>query len=216
MPIKLPDFRETRCQGVEACALVVSGSDALMEILEKLDGMEGPPELEKELTATYGAKAPNRVVLEVGGDDPRHFHIEAFNRKRLGSFEEEVNTTALKKPLVKIQGYMDLLLGAEVEVNLTAFFPLPLQLFEDQCSLAAVFYNLERDDVVFRSRQMALDFDEGPIDRVAWRLLDDDESVVVRVDATLAGAVDENYLTAFVDYFDGFFRAILMGEERPK
>jgi len=217
MSIKLPDFRETRCQGIEATAFIEGDDDALLDALEELDPSGPPTLMARELTATYGAKAANRVVVSMGeGEDVCYVRVVAFNRKRLDFVEEENKEVAEKAPLTKLQSWIDILLGAEVEVELSAYFPLPLQLFEDQCSLASVFYNLKRDDMAFRSRQMTLELDEGLIDRLGWTLLDDNENIVVRVDAALAGEVDEDFLIRFIDFFDGFFRAVLMGEEQPE
>lgn len=202
MPIRFPDFRDTRCMAVGACGSLDTDDNEMLEVIERLK--------EDTLIAAYRSGKMNAYIrVLLGGSSPKHVHIDVYRK--------EVFRNTLPEPTHKrkdIQKLLDGFVGQKISTYAFGRFFLPLEELPEGGLIRTTFFETRQDDLGITMTGADFVIRGAPIRGLTWQLVDKGARVWIDVDSRVETTIGRDYLIEQLQLIDSGFRLFVMGE-RP-
>lgn len=201
MSIKFPDFRDTRCIGLGSCGTLETNDEKLIAIAKKTKN--------DILIASYrtaGTTAYIQVVL--GGENPKHFHINVFKRD---FFNREPPKTTLKR--LDLEQLLDPFMGERIKTRTFGRFHIALVDLPKGGLISSTFSVKKEGDLSIVVSGASFAITGAPICGIEWELLGETASVAVEMNAmTTDRVIGKGYLIEQLRLLDSGFRLFVLGE----
>jgi hypothetical protein len=199
MPITLPDFKNSHCTWITACAELPTVSKELSKWMRN----------EKPMIAPYkigGGKGYCRVTF--GGGTGKHLHIDLA---RASAFPNEMKKKA-KNTIGQIQKRVERFMGKEAEVGLTAGFEVSLDELPEGGMIRSLSFETKMGNVSVKMSGAKFIIQGAPIQEILWHARPD-KTIVIKLDAeSVKVRVSENYLPEFLSILETSFNVFILGK----
>ena len=197
MPVKLPKFESSYGQMLTVCGQ-----------LKLEDPQKGIPPVKERVAAYQSGKA--LVIGQIGGRSGRHLHIDCVlkdylpKRKRPKTIHKKADITSM----------INSALGLEMEAGIIGYFKLPLNDLPENGFVRIMTPEMKSVDMSVRMTACSFAFCGVPINRIDWRLLEDEQLILVRVAGEQTFRVSEDYLVEMWEWINRQFSFFILREKQ--
>jgi hypothetical protein len=202
MPIRFPDFKDTRCMAVTACGSLDTDEKEILDVIERLE--------KDVLIAPYRSGTINAYIrVLLGGSSPKHVHIDVYRKEVFGNSLPE--PTHKRKDIEKL---LDGFLGQKISTYAFGRFFLPREELPEGGLIRTTFFETRQGDLGITMTRADFAIRGAPIRGLAWQLVDRGARVRIDVDVMVETTISRDYLIEQFQLIDSGFRLFVMGE-RP-
>ncbi len=197
MPVKLPKFESPYGQMLTVCGQ-----------LKFEDPQKGIPPV-KERVATYqSGKA--LVIGQIGGKSGRHLHIDCA----LKSYMPKRRTPKATHKRADITDIIHSAIDLEMEAGIVGHFKLPLGDLPENGFVRALIPEKKAVDMSIRMTGGSFALSGVPIKKMEWRLVEDEQLILVRLVGEQTVIVSEGYLIEMWEWINRQCSQFILVERR--
>jgi hypothetical protein len=200
MSIKLPDFRNSRCQMLTACGEITGAKEPrVADLLKK-----------KALIAVYKAAGDKAFVRVLGGrTSANHLHIDVA---KAGIFRgKDPKATHKKSDLDRI---LKQVIGNTIDVGVEGEFLMPLGVLPADGVVRSLSVEKKSGNVALRMTAGTLSVEGAPVQSVEWEIRDGGKNVQISLLAERKSVViDDNYLVDLLKWIESMLAVFVLGKE---
>lgn len=200
MPIKLPDFQDTRCLAVGTCgALETDEKEFLKTIAAMKDNI---------FVASYRiGKSPAYVRIVLGGTSPKFVQIDVYKREAFGKVLPKV--THKRKDIEMI---LDKFMGKRISTSAFGRFILPVAELPEGGLIRSTFFGTKQGDLSITVSRAEFTIKGAPIRGLTWQFAEKGASIRIDLDARVATKISQDYMIEQLRLLDSGFRLFVLGE----
>jgi hypothetical protein len=200
MPIRFPDFRETRCVAVGACGALDTDEQEVLSAVEELQ--------DEVLIASYRmGNATAYIRVHLGGTTPKHVHIDVYKREAFGN--KIPKTTHKRKDIEKI---LNQFTGKKITTSAFGRFILPVAELPEAGLIRSTFFGTKQGDLSIEVSGANLTIKGAPIRNLTWQFAEKGTSVRIDIHARVEKVINDNYLIDQLHLLDFGFRLFVLGK----
>lgn len=202
MPIVIPRLTNRYCAGISVCGELTNQEPNFLKKIKHLQAQSKVLAVEVQR-----GRVPEVAVLDWGGGDDRHIHVDIYKKKFLNLDELEFTSS-----VEEIQGKLDEIVGEQVLANLKGRFRVPVKIIPERGVIHSTFFRLDRGGFSIASTGGEFAIEGAPIKRMAWSLDEKREYLYVEMSTKVILSISEKYLEDIYETFVFFFKSLVMGD----
>lgn len=202
MALNFPNLINRYCLGIVACGSFLPDDQ---EFVAKV-GELARRDREKVAEFTKG-KVVHSVRLELGGDEPNHFHVDLYKKKSLGDAAPVVDST-----IEEIQNTLGEFRGANARVDFAGYYLIPRETLPRNGIIHSAFFRVSKGDASISAIGGRYRIEGSPVQLIDWNLDENMENVQILLSSKFLLDIDEHYLSEAYRVFDSAFKVLVLGE----
>jgi len=198
MPITLPDFKNSHCVAITACAQIKPTDRELVKLLKK----------EKDTFSVFKTSIGNTYLrIALGGRSGNHIHIDVAHSSVVNKEANPNTQISISQARKKLQPFM----GATVEAKLTALFEAKLDEFPESGMIRSLYFETKKGDVGITMNGARFSVTGAPINRISWQAKSKKEIGIVLESATWKTKITETYIMDALGILETAFNVFILG-----
>jgi hypothetical protein len=194
----LPDFKNTHCVSLTACADIKSADRDLRNWLKK----EG-----RTISVFKTALGRTFFCVLFGGHSGNHIHIDLGTP----SVFDQASIPKAKRTVSQIQEKLEHLMGKEVEVELRGLFEVKLDELPTSGMIRTLFFETKMANVGIKMIGARFAILGAPIKRITWQMKSKKEIGVVFESHMIKAQISETYITNALTILESGFNVFILG-----
>ncbi len=201
MNIKLPDFKDSRCEGFVACGELIRDKKRKIYFQKKDSTFFGRYKGEKENVYL-------RIIIPESKQD-LHLHIDCYSTSYFG----KDNTPKGKSQITKIRKILDYYSDYSIDLQVTAKFNI---LYKNLPEGVIRFLTSKReiDSIESRMTGGALSFTGLPIREITFQLSTNGDRIYITITGNKTEKFDNDYLLRLSNWIEKQFNFYVLGKTK--
>jgi hypothetical protein len=201
MPIELPDFKNSHCVAVTACANIQFADRDILNSIKR----------GKETFAVFKtALGETNFRVLLGDNSGRHVHIDVASSSVINKQANPKTRLTLPQVKNKLEPFM----GREVEVWLRGLFSVKLDELPANGIIRTLFVETKMGNVGIKTEGSQFAVSGAPVESISWHVMPKNKIGITLTSGILKTKISQSYIMEALHILESAFNVFIIG--RPQ